>query len=103
MGIEVKVKGTFNTQQFFEKLARILSQRENMNITVKVTWQQEEKKKKNELTEEIDKTIKKVCENINNSNGGYNRGITTGYADTVKALALLVEARAKLNWTDRNS
>lgn len=44
MGVEVK--GTFNVQRFFETLARILSERENMNITVKVTQQQEEKKKK---------------------------------------------------------
>lgn len=44
MGVEVK--GTFNAQRFFETLARILSERENMNITVKVTQQQEEKKKK---------------------------------------------------------
>ena len=32
----VKVEGTFDVQRFFGTLARILSARENMNITVKV-------------------------------------------------------------------
>lgn len=32
----VQVEGTFDVQRFFDTLARILSARENMNITVKV-------------------------------------------------------------------
>lgn len=32
----VKVEGTFDVQRFFGTLARILSARENMNITVRV-------------------------------------------------------------------
>lgn len=38
----VEVKGTFNAQRFFDTLALILSERENVKITVKVT--QREKK-----------------------------------------------------------
>ena len=33
----MKVQGTFNAQRFFETLARIISQRENVTVTVKVT------------------------------------------------------------------
>lgn len=33
----MKVQGTFNTQRFFETLARIISQRENVTVTVRVT------------------------------------------------------------------
>lgn len=33
----MEVKGTFNAQRFFETLALILSERENVKITVKVT------------------------------------------------------------------
>lgn len=32
----VQVEGTFNVQRFFETLALILSQKENLSITVKV-------------------------------------------------------------------
>lgn len=32
----VQVEGTFDVQRFFDTLARILSARENMNITVRV-------------------------------------------------------------------
>lgn len=38
----VKVEGTFDAQRFFDTLALILSERENVKITVKVT--QREKK-----------------------------------------------------------
>lgn len=33
----MKVQGTFNAQRFFETLARIISRRENVTVTVKVT------------------------------------------------------------------
>ena len=33
----MRVQGTFNTQRFFETLARIISQRENVTVTVRVT------------------------------------------------------------------
>jgi len=33
----MKVQGTFNAQRFFETLALIISQRENVTVTVKVT------------------------------------------------------------------
>lgn len=43
------------------------------------------------LADEVDKTIKSVCETVQ------SKDLTPGeYADTVKALAALVEARAKL-------
>ena len=33
----MEVQGTFNAQRFFETLALIISQRENVKVTVKVT------------------------------------------------------------------
>lgn len=39
----MEIKGTFNTQRFFETLAIILSERENVKITVKVTQPDEKK------------------------------------------------------------
>lgn len=51
-----------------------------------------EKDKAVKLKDEIDITIKNVCEGINK-----NEGAPECYADTVKALAALVEARVKLN------
>lgn len=44
----VEIKGTFNAQRFYETLARILSERENVKITVKVT----EREKKEETAAE---------------------------------------------------
>lgn len=41
-GEALEVKGTFNAQRFFDTLALILSEREKVKITVKVT--QREKK-----------------------------------------------------------
>ena len=38
----MEVKGTFNAQKFFDTLALILSERENVKITVKVTQRQQE-------------------------------------------------------------
>lgn len=38
----VQVEGTFNAQRFFETLALILSQKENLSITVTVHEQKEE-------------------------------------------------------------
>ncbi len=43
------------------------------------------------IIEEVDKTIKSVCETVQDKNM-----IPGQYADTVKALATLIEARAKL-------
>lgn len=40
----VKVEGTFDAQRFFDTLALIISQRENVKVTVKVTERQEEEK-----------------------------------------------------------
>lgn len=47
--------------------------------------------KKLTLVDEIDKTIKSVCEAVQGKSM-----ILGGHADTVKALATLIEARAKL-------
>ncbi len=44
-----------------------------------------------EIVKEIDKTVKDVCEKIQKKEALYE-----DYADIVKALALLVEARARL-------
>ena len=52
---------------------------------------EEQMEKKLALVDEIDKTIKSVCEAIQGKSM-----ILGGHADTVKALAALVEARAKL-------
>lgn len=38
----MEVQGTFNAQRFFETLALIISNRENVKVTVKVTKQTEE-------------------------------------------------------------
>ena len=40
----MEVQGTFNAQRFFETLALIISQRENVKVTVKVTQTQEKEK-----------------------------------------------------------
>ena len=37
----MKVQGTFNAQRFYDTLALILSRRENVKITVKVTQEPE--------------------------------------------------------------
>jgi hypothetical protein len=37
----VEVQGTFNAQRFYDTLALILSRRENVKITVKVTQEPE--------------------------------------------------------------
>nr|UWD71761.1 MAG: hypothetical protein [Bacteriophage sp.] len=37
----MEVQGTFNTQRFYDTLALILSRRENVKITVKVTQEPE--------------------------------------------------------------
>jgi hypothetical protein len=37
----VEVQGTFNAQRFYDTLALILSRRENVKITVKVTQESE--------------------------------------------------------------
>lgn len=37
----MEVQGTFNAQRFYDTLALILSRRENVKITVKVTQEQE--------------------------------------------------------------
>lgn len=42
----MEIQGTFNAQRFFDTLALIISQRENVKVTVKVT-QKPEKEKKN--------------------------------------------------------
>ena len=42
--IKAEVIGTFPAQRFFETLAMILSHRENMAITVKVTEKETEKR-----------------------------------------------------------
>ncbi len=42
----MEVKGTFNAQRFFETLALIISQRENVKVTVKVTQPEDEEVKK---------------------------------------------------------
>lgn len=47
--------------------------------------------KKKELTETLDETIEWICEKLKN-----HIEIDTGYAETVKALALLVEIRSEL-------
>ncbi len=39
----VEIQGTFDAQRFFETLALIISQRENVNVTVKVTKEEAEK------------------------------------------------------------
>lgn len=52
---------------------------------------EEQLKKKLTLVDEVDKTIKSVCETVQ------SKDMVPGEcADTVKALAALVEARAKL-------
>ncbi len=45
----VQVKGTFNVQIFYDTIARILSQRENMDITVKVISDKEQEPPKDSL------------------------------------------------------
>lgn len=40
------VEGEFNAQRFFETLALIISQREGVKVTVKVTQPEPEEKKK---------------------------------------------------------
>ena len=40
----MEVQGTFNAQRFFETLALIISQRENVKVTVKVTQTPEKEK-----------------------------------------------------------
>lgn len=47
--------------------------------------------KKNKLEENVDEVVESVCENLKK-----NELCPGEYADTVKALAALVEARAKL-------
>lgn len=42
MGGGVEVQGCFNAQRFFETLALILSEREKVKITVKITRQEDE-------------------------------------------------------------
>lgn len=37
----MEVQGTFNAQQFFDTLARIISNKEKMQVTVKVTKKDE--------------------------------------------------------------
>lgn len=52
---------------------------------------EEQLRKKLALVDEVDKTIKSVCETVQ------SKDMAPGeYTDTVKALAALVEARAKL-------
>lgn len=41
----VQVKGTFNAQRFFDTLAALLSRREGVTITVKVTKKDEQQQK----------------------------------------------------------
>lgn len=38
----MEIQGKFNTQRFFDTLALILSERENVKITVKVTQREKE-------------------------------------------------------------
>lgn len=40
----MEVKGKFDVQRFFDTLALILSERENVKITVKVTQREKEEK-----------------------------------------------------------
>ena len=40
----MEVQGTFNAQRFFETLALIISQRENVKVTVKVAQTPEKEK-----------------------------------------------------------
>ena len=40
----MEVQGTFNAQRFFETLALIISRRENVKVTVKVTQTPEKEK-----------------------------------------------------------
>ena len=42
----MEIQGTFSAQRFFETLAMIISQRENVKVTVTVKEQGEEKAKK---------------------------------------------------------
>lgn len=42
---QVKVEGVFDVQRFYDTLAMILSSREGVKITVKVTEEPKEKKK----------------------------------------------------------
>lgn len=42
MGGGVEVRGSFNAQRFFDTLALILSEREKVKITVKVTQREKE-------------------------------------------------------------
>ena len=46
----MEIKGTFDSQKFFETLARIISQRENVKVTVKVTKLPKEEKEKEQRT-----------------------------------------------------
>ncbi len=43
--VQPVITGTFPAQQFFNTLAAILSRRENLEITVKVTQEGEQQKK----------------------------------------------------------
>lgn len=45
-GAAVEVQGTFNPQRFYETLALIISKRENVKVTVKVTQPPDKEKKK---------------------------------------------------------
>jgi hypothetical protein len=42
----MEIQGTFNAQRFYETLALIISQREGITVTVKVTPQQQEEIRK---------------------------------------------------------
>lgn len=44
MTAAVEIQGTFNAQRFFDTLALIISQRENVKVSVKVTEAPEKEK-----------------------------------------------------------
>lgn len=46
----MEVHGTFNAQRFFETLALIISQRENVKVTVKVTQKETQAVEKEQQT-----------------------------------------------------